>query len=107
PHVQPHEFESLLFSGVDAFPEIYAEWKAFLEPLRSARRMARSPEHIDDGADSHPSARLEILHPRFDKVLHGPRIAKRIGLDRIREECAHFATWLTRIESLTPLGAGR
>ena len=27
-----------------------------------------------------------------------------VGLDRIRRECAHFAEWLTRLESLPVLG---
>lgn len=100
PHIQPYEFESLLFSDIDVFPKVNSEWQAFLEPLRRARGAAQSPEHIDDGADSHPSARLEILRPRFEKVLHGPRVARRIGIGRIREVCTHFGAWLSRIESL-------
>lgn len=103
PHVQPYEFESLLFSGVEVLPQVYSEWKAFLEPLRRARQEVPSPEHIDDGAETHPSARLGVLRPRYEKVLHGPAITKRIGIERLRAECAHFSAWLNQIESLAPL----
>lgn len=104
PHIQPYEFESLLFSGIEVFPEVYREWQAFLEALDQARRAAKSPEHVNDGAETHPSARLDILRPRFQKVLHGPGIAKKIGIARLRAECRHFEAWLRRIESLQALG---
>jgi Domain of unknown function (DUF4276) len=104
PHIQPFEFEALLFSDVSRFPEIHQEWQAYQRNLESARRSAVSPEHINDGRDTHPSARLKtLLRPRYEKVLHGTAIAARIGLVRIRAECVHFATWLSRLENLTPL----
>ena len=67
--------------------------------------MAISPEHINDGINTHPSARLaKILKPSYDKPFHGSAVAQRIGLERIRAECRHFDAWLTRIERLSPLG---
>jgi hypothetical protein len=103
-HIQPHEFEALLFTGVEQFGEVVAGWKKFDSQLRAARASGESPEHINNDPASHPSARLgNILTPRFEKVLHGPNIAARIGLTRIRAECAHFGAWLTRLESLPPL----
>lgn len=103
-HIQPYEFESLIFSGIEVLPEVRPEWKAYLEPLRQARQAAASPEHIDDGPETHPSARLlAALRPRYEKVLHGSPLAKRIGIRRIRAECAHFGAWLSRIETLPPL----
>jgi hypothetical protein len=104
PHIQPFEFEALLFSDVSRFLEVQPEWQTYLHSLELARRSADSPEHLNDGQDTHPSARLKtLLRPRYEKVLHGTAIAARIGLDRIRAECAHFANWLRRIENLSPL----
>jgi len=104
PHIQPFEFEELLFSEVNRFPEIQPQWQAYVTALESARNSVTSPEHINDGYETHPSARLKtLLRPRYEKVLHGTEIAARIGLDRIRAECAHFANWLSRIENLSPL----
>jgi hypothetical protein len=103
PHLQPHEFEALLFADPDRLIEIEPDWKRYAEVLRAARVDAFSPEHIDDGVDTHPSARLKLLKPRFEKVLHGPAAAARIGLERMRNECGHFDAWLERIEALKSL----
>jgi hypothetical protein len=101
PHIQPFEFEALVFADVSRLPEIRSDWTAFVEVLNRVRTAVSSPEHIDDGEETHPSAHLWRLNPRYEKVLHGAAATKRIGLERIRAECAHFAGWLGRIEALT------
>jgi hypothetical protein len=107
PHIQPYEFESLLFSDVTRFAEARSDWQGATAVLQTARDGAASPEHINDGQDSHPSARLgKLLGRRYQKVLHGSAVAGRIGLERIRAECAHFGAWLTRLETLPPIQAG-
>ena len=103
PHIQPYEFEALLFSDTSHFAREQPEWEQRADELAAARRGAASPEHINDGPDTHPSARLERL-AGYHKVRHGTALAQRIGLDRIREECGHFAGWLSRLESLPALG---
>lgn len=101
--IQPYEFEALLFSDVGCFATTRSEWQRFVPQLQSARDGADSPEHINDGPNTHPSARLKQLQPSYDKVLHGSAVAKCIGIERIRSECAHFNAWLRHIESLRPL----
>ena len=103
PHIQPYEFEALLFSDTSHFTREQPEWEQGADELAAARRGAASPEHINDGPDTHPSARLERL-AGYHKVRHGTALAQRMGLDRIRRECAHFGEWLTRLESLPVLG---
>ena len=95
PYIQPYEFEALLFSDTSKLAHERPGWD---EELAAARRGAASPEHINDG----PSARLERL-AGYHEVRHGTARAGRIGLGRIREECRHFAAWLTRLESLSAL----
>lgn len=103
-HIQPYEFEALLFSDVSRFGEVQSGWTMFVPTLQQARDAAQSPEHINDGLQTHPSARLEQLRdPSYDKPLHGSRVAERIGIGRMRRECAHFEAWLARIENLSPL----
>ena len=105
-HIQPSEFESLLFAEIMHFGEMEAGWKADLAELAVVVQEAESPEHINDGEDTHPSARLEGLR-RYKKVVHGPEVARRIGVERIRQECRHFDGWVSRLESLSPLeGSG-
>lgn len=103
-HIQPYEFEALLFSDVSRFGEAHGDWRPYVRTLEQARAGAATPEHINDGAETHPSARLRnLLKPRYDKVLYGSGIATLIGLPRIRSECRHFDEWLTKIESLQTL----
>ncbi|MCY4611601.1 MAG: DUF4276 family protein [Gammaproteobacteria bacterium] len=105
PHIQPYEFEALLFSDATKIAETEDMWSGHSEEMQRARRGAQSPEHIDDGPATHPSARLKSLsHPPYNKVVHGIAIARRVGLDRIRAECHHFNEWLTRLENLSPIG---
>lgn len=104
PHIQPYEFESLLFSDIGQFSEAEPAWQPFINQLETARRSAPTPEHINDGLETHPSARLQrLLRPRYNKVRHGVAVSSRIGLDRIRSECNHFDKWIARVESLPPL----
>lgn len=111
PHIQPHEFEALLFADVSAFATARSAWHRCLPQLASIREQYPTPEHINDGRTTHPAARLERLlsRPNYNKRADGPDVASNIGLPRIRAECRHFAQWLTRMEALPPLDrrAGR
>ena len=101
PHIQPYEFESLLFSDPAQFAEVKEEWRRFVGELESVRRSAGNPEHVNDGPDTHPSARLlRLLRPRYNKVRHGRDVSAAIGIERIRTECRHFDAWLARLEAL-------
>jgi hypothetical protein len=68
------------------------------EPLAAALRSAGSPEEINDGPETHPAARLQKLLPTYQKTLHGPMIAGRIGLEALCASCPHFAGWVRRLE---------
>jgi hypothetical protein len=104
PHIQPHEFEALLFSDVRRFREEEPEWERFHAQLEDIRASAESPEHINDSPITAPSKRLErLLMPRYKKVRHGASLAERIGLDAIRAACPHFRSWFDRLTTLQPL----
>ncbi|PQV45771.1 DUF4276 family protein [Paraburkholderia sp. BL21I4N1] len=107
PHVQPHEFESLLFSDVARLCEVEPLWQRQSASLIAARNAVDNPEWINDSPQTAPSKRLEQLDPRYRKVGHGPRAAARIGLDRIREQCPHFRQWYDRLVTLPALAATR
>ena len=103
PHIQPHEFESLLFADIEQLIRRKGEWRAHAEPLHKARKGAASPEHINSGAETHPSKRLAGLTPGYSKRIDGPAVAGAIGLPKLRQECAHFDRWVKRLEKLKPL----
>ena len=101
PHVQRHEFEALLFSDVNGFESVQDGWSdAARNALQGVRDKPASPEDIDDGPQTAPSKRIQKAFStgRYNKVLHGPRIAQAIGLDRIRTECPGFDDWVSRME---------
>jgi hypothetical protein len=102
PYVQPYEFEGLLFSAIEKLTELEADWKKTTAALQAIRDNAQTPEHINDGFDSKPSARLKkYLHnPKYDKVLHGVMAIENIGIDRLLNECQHFATWYQQLINL-------
>ncbi len=103
PHIQPYEFEALLFSDTAQFPREDPAWQRHVDTLETARQSADSPEHINDGPTTHPSAQLKRILPRYSKVRHGTALSRKIGMERIRHECRHFDSWLTRMENLPPL----
>ena len=101
-HIQPHEFEALLFSDVTHFGFLESAWEDRTSSLQAVRDGAFTPEHINHGETTHPSARLGALltPPKYNKVLHGSLLAESIGLERMRAECNHFAAWCDRLEGL-------
>lgn len=101
PHIQPYEYEGLLFSDVNALAATEPTWGKALSALRRVRESFDSPEHINDGYETKPSRRLEdLLHPKYKKTTHGPRAAARISLETIERECAHFQGWMNRLRGL-------
>jgi hypothetical protein len=101
PHIQPYEYEGLLFSDVEVLSGIEPTWNEALPALQKVRAAFDSPEHINDGYDTKPSKRLEaLLHPRYKKTIHGPRAAARISLETIERECRHFKHWMDSLRGL-------
>lgn len=102
PYIQPYEFEALLFSDVAALARLNPGWASAIPHLREARAGAESPEHINDGAQTKPAARLEqhLKNPHYRKALDGPLAAQNIGLAKMEAECRFFAAWLARLHSL-------
>ncbi len=101
PHIQPYEFEGLLFSNVNSLVDVEPDWKACLAPLQKVRAEFDTPEHINNSFETKPSKRLEdMLRPKYKKTRHGPLIAKSIGLQNIEMECVHFKAWLDRLRAL-------
>lgn len=102
PHIQPYEFEGLLFTDIKKLIEIETYWQGSLKTLEAVRTSYPSPEHINDGFETKPSARLEniLARPNYDKLLHGTLAIQSIGIDKLCLECKHFAEWYTSLSQL-------
>lgn len=100
PYVMMHEFEALLFSDCEQFGRGIGR-PDLAESFQAIRDQFASPEEIDDSPETAPSKRVESLVAGYQKPLLGILAALEIGLDAMRRECPHFATWLSRLEALT------
>ena len=99
PYIQQYEFESLLFSDVDAFA-VFDVSNKVVRKLRLIRSRFPSPEDINDNWATVPSRRIAGAMPGYSKVVHGPLVAEETGLDAIRRECRRFNAWMERLETL-------
>ena len=99
PYVMVHEFEALLFCDCAALAEAVGV-PALAADFLAVRNAFETPEHIDDSPNTAPSKRIKQLCPTYRKRIDGPNAAQRIGIERMRDECEHFAGWLSRLEAL-------
>ncbi|MFA5517013.1 MAG: DUF4276 family protein [Desulfuromonadales bacterium] len=101
PHIQPHEYEGLLFSDVVALSTTEPAWGKCLRGLEKVRALFATPEHINDNYETSPSRRLEnLLEPKYKKTRHGPLAAERITLSAMERECVHFRVWMDTLRRL-------
>lgn len=108
PHIQPYEFEGLLFSNVAALCDIEPTWHSYLSKLSAVRNSFQTPEHINDNFETKPSRRLEgVLQPKYQKTRHGPLGAERITLPVMETECAHFHEWMSKLRTLANINNAR
>ena len=98
PGLTVHEFEGLLYSETSKFSGWFDDNAVAV--LSKERSQFPSPEHINCGDSTAPSKRILRACARYQKTLHGPQIAKLIGLEQIRSECKHFDRWIARITNL-------
>lgn len=103
PHIQPHEFEALLFSDLAALLSLEPSWARFKPALQSVLDAHETPEHINQQRETAPSQRLMILtNPGYRKTRHGPLAAEKMSLSVIERACPHFSRWITSLRGLAP-----
>jgi len=95
PYLMLHEFEAMLFTDPTVLSGVLNTSQTLSMP-----RGFTSPEEIDEGQQTHPSARIRQQFPRYEKTRHGPQAAARIGLARIRAHCPHLDAWIKALEEL-------
>lgn len=99
PYLSLHEFEALLLVSPGEIGKALPGQPLLTRLIEETASFA-SPEEVNDGPETHPSARIRRSAQGYQKRLHGPIIAGRIGLAAIRERCPHFNSWLKRLEGL-------
>lgn len=98
PYIAIHEFEALLFCDPERIvEEIRGDDVSLKTKLKEIRQAYDTPEDINEKLP--PSKRILDHIKEYQKTVHGLLVAVDIGIDKMREECPHFNTWLTAIES--------
>ncbi|MCC8112970.1 MAG: DUF4276 family protein [Bacteroidales bacterium] len=105
PYIQLYEFETLIFCGLSVllnrFPKAVKGISSLQKLLLSK---GENPELINGGYDTSPSHRIiKALRSdsyNYDKVLSARVMSPEIGLERMREMCSHFNSWITQIETI-------
>ena len=104
PYIQLNEFETLLFAEIDKLNVFFLkDHRREIGRLLTLANSYESPELINETEENAPSKQIirEIPSYKHNKVLIGPIVAKAIGLEVLRQRCAHFNEWMCKIESLT------
>lgn len=99
PYIQMYEFEGILFSSPEVIENNIqqtglAEWANNI-----LQQFGNDPEKINDSKETAPSKRL-LHETNYLKTVHGPNIAKEIGLPVLRTKCTGFGAWLDTLETL-------
>jgi len=100
PYFQLHEFEALILSRPERVGTRFDTSDRATRQLVEACQKFKSPEHIDQGRETHPKAQILKFFPDYETIADGPPLAQDIGLQAMREACPHFGQWLTALEQL-------
>jgi Domain of unknown function (DUF4276) len=108
PHIQLHEFETILLCAPGHFTLVYENSGAGIAALQAAVAGAASPELVNDGENTAPSKRIIRQFPQYSgqKTTVGVELAHCVGIDTTRALCLHFDRWLKTLESLGSPPAG-
>ena len=102
PYIQLHEFEALLFCGIEHLVKIYPKCKRQCEQLTKDLQKVGNPELIDNGPTTAPSKRIinaiegDNMY-KYNKPATGKFVTKEIGIDELRAKCSHFNEWIEQL----------
>lgn len=104
PYIQLHEFEALVFCGIDFLPDLYPGCERQCMELGRVLSSVSSPELINDSPETAPSKRIiKVIDEKgkysYNKPKTGKYITGKVGIDVLREKCPHFDNWIDRILS--------
>ncbi len=104
PFLALHELEAWVFAAPEILPKLRGEMDRERD-MASMVRGANGPEGINDSPQTSPSHRLAGIFPgtgtmpAYNKMLDGLPALEEIGIDRIRQACPHFNSWIKGLEA--------
>lgn len=108
PYIQLHEFEALVFCGLEhllvGYPDMTREIASLKEVLS---QYENNPEKINNSPVTAPSKRIikafESKH-HYDKPKLGEFVTDNVGIIGLKEKCLHFKEWIERLERIIESG---
>lgn len=104
PYIQLHEFEALLFCGIEYIACLYPGCEKRCEQLTQDLQDVGNPEFINNSPDTAPSKRIikaiegdNKTHYHYNKPKTGKFVTKAIGIDGLRSKCRHFDEWIEQL----------
>lgn len=106
PYVQLHEFEALVFCGIDFLKLLYPGCDKSIKILNDVLDDFGNPELINHGINTAPSKR--IIHAiefenkqkyKYNKPKSGKFVTESVGIDKLRNKCPHFNQWIEKIKT--------
>lgn len=104
PYIQLHEFEALVFCGLQFLKDKYPDCDRGCKILEEALKKQPNPELINDNPHTAPSKRITVAieqksntRYKYNKPNTGKYITERVGIDELRKKCLHFDKWIERI----------
>lgn len=104
PYIQLHEYEALVFCGLDYLKEMYKDVDKNIEALKAELAEVGNPELVNDNPNTAPSKRIikaiegdKKTHYNYDKPKAGKFVAEKVGVDELRAKCRHFNDWIEKL----------
>lgn len=106
PYIQLHEFEALLFCGIEYIVQLYPGCEKRCEQLAKDLERFGNPELINNSPDTAPSKRIikaiegdEKKRYNYNKPATGKAVTNNVGIDELRAKCKHFNEWIEKLIS--------
>ncbi|SPY35059.1 Uncharacterised protein [Porphyromonas cangingivalis] len=108
PYIQLHEFEALVFCGLDYFTDEDPTTAEAVEEMKKVLvQYDDNPEKINNGCQTAPSKRIicemEKINRSYNKPKYGSEITQYVGISSLMSKCSHFREWIERLEKLQSL----
>jgi hypothetical protein len=96
PHLQLHEFETLLFVEPEALKLSFEHIDGEVAELQKLANEAVDIEKINDTPTGAPSKRIIERIPRYEheKTTVGPDVTEYVGMKKLMAACSHFRDWI-------------
>jgi hypothetical protein len=104
PYIQLHEFEALVFCGLDYLTEMYNGTEKSVGKLREELEAVGNPELVNDNPQTAPSKRIinaiegnRNKRFNYDKPKTGKFVTQKVGIDNLCSKCRHFNDWIQKL----------